>query len=78
MFAGTGAAIRREVFDKIGGFWEFGFEEINIVVAGAGVCSGEDEDDIAAGGIVNSGLNVIEIVRPLFIDDDYLCRTGNS
>ena len=25
---GTGAAIRREVFDKIGGFWEFGFEEI--------------------------------------------------
>lgn len=28
-FAGTGAAIRRKVFDKIGGFWEFGFEEID-------------------------------------------------
>lgn len=27
-FAGTGAAIRKEVYDKIGGFWEFGFEEI--------------------------------------------------
>ncbi len=28
-FHGTGAAIRREVFDRIGGFWEFGFEEID-------------------------------------------------
>ncbi len=28
-FAGTGAAIRRKVYDKIGGFWEFGFEEID-------------------------------------------------
>ncbi len=27
-FAGTGAAIKREVYNKIGGFWEFGFEEI--------------------------------------------------
>ncbi|MCX6155664.1 MAG: glycosyltransferase [Candidatus Kapabacteria bacterium] len=27
-FAGTGAAIRREVYDKVGGFWGFGFEEI--------------------------------------------------
>lgn len=29
VFAGTGAAIRRRVYDKIGGFWEFGFEEID-------------------------------------------------
>ena len=29
LFAGTGAVIRREVYDKIGGFWEFGFEEID-------------------------------------------------
>ncbi len=28
-FIGNGAAIRREVFDKIGGFWEFGFEELD-------------------------------------------------
>jgi GT2 family glycosyltransferase len=28
-FAGTGAAIRRKVFDKIGGFWDFGYEEID-------------------------------------------------
>ncbi len=28
-FPGTGAAIRREVYDKIGGFWEFGFEELD-------------------------------------------------
>ncbi len=26
-FHGTGAAIRRELFEEIGGFWEFGFEE---------------------------------------------------
>jgi len=28
-FPGTGAAIRRKVYDKIGGFWEFGFEELD-------------------------------------------------
>ncbi len=28
-FCGCGAAIRRRVFDKIGGFWEFGFEELD-------------------------------------------------
>lgn len=28
-FPGTGAAIRREVYNKIGGFWEFGFEELD-------------------------------------------------
>jgi GT2 family glycosyltransferase len=27
-FPGSGAAIKREIFDKIGGFWEFGFEEL--------------------------------------------------
>lgn len=26
-FHGTGAAIRKEIFDKVGGFWDFGFEE---------------------------------------------------
>ncbi len=40
-FAGTGAAIRRRVYDKIGGFWEFGFEEIDFctraIVAGFSV-----------------------------------------
>jgi GT2 family glycosyltransferase len=40
-FPGTGAAIRREVFDKIGGFWEFGFEELDFctraIVAGFNV-----------------------------------------
>jgi glycosyltransferase involved in cell wall biosynthesis len=40
-FPGTGAAIRREVFDKIGGFWEFGFEELDFctraIVAGFSV-----------------------------------------
>jgi len=29
VFPGTGAGIRRKVYDKIGGFWEFGFEEID-------------------------------------------------
>lgn len=28
-FCGCGAAIRRKVFDTIGGFWEFGFEELD-------------------------------------------------
>ena len=28
-FHGTGAAIRKKVFDTIGGFWEFGFEELD-------------------------------------------------
>jgi GT2 family glycosyltransferase len=40
-FPGTGAVIRRKVFDKIGGFWEFGFEEIDFctraIVAGFNV-----------------------------------------
>lgn len=27
-FLGGGAAIKREIFDKIGGFWEFGYEEL--------------------------------------------------
>lgn len=40
-FPGTGAAIKREVFDKIGGFWEFGFEELDFctraIVAGLNV-----------------------------------------
>lgn len=40
-FPGTGAAIRRKVFDKIGGFWEFGFEELDFctraIVAGFNV-----------------------------------------
>jgi GT2 family glycosyltransferase len=27
-FPGTGAAIKREIYDKVGGFWGFGFEEI--------------------------------------------------
>lgn len=38
IFPGTGAAIRRKVYNKIGGFWEFGFEEIDFctraIVAG--------------------------------------------
>ena len=38
IFPGTGAAIRRKVYDKIGGFWEFGFEELDFctraIVAG--------------------------------------------
>ena len=29
IFPGTGAGIRKKVFDKIGGFWEFGFEELD-------------------------------------------------
>jgi len=37
-FCGCGAAIRKKVFDKIGGFWEFGFEELDFctraIVAG--------------------------------------------
>ncbi|MFA7627744.1 MAG: glycosyltransferase family 2 protein, partial [Candidatus Kapaibacterium sp.] len=41
IFPGTGAGIRRRVFDKIGGFWEFGFEELDFctraIVAGFGV-----------------------------------------
>lgn len=28
-FHGTGAGIRRELFDKLGGFWGFGFEELD-------------------------------------------------
>ena len=40
-FPGTGAAIKRKVYDKIGGFWEFGFEELDFctraIVAGFNV-----------------------------------------
>ncbi len=41
VFPGTGAAIRRKVYDEIGGFWEFGFEELDFctraIVAGYNV-----------------------------------------
>lgn len=41
LFPGTGAVIKRKVFDKIGGFWEFGFEELDFctraIVAGFNV-----------------------------------------
>ena len=40
-FPGTGAAIKRKVYDTIGGFWEFGFEELDFctraIVAGFNV-----------------------------------------
>lgn len=40
-FPGTGAGIRRKVYDKVGGFWGFGFEEIEFctraIVAGFNV-----------------------------------------
>lgn len=40
-FPGTGAAIRKKVYEKIGGFWGFGFEEIEFctraIVAGFNV-----------------------------------------
>lgn len=40
-FQGTGAAIRKKVFDKIGGFWEFGYEEFDFcsraIIAGFNV-----------------------------------------
>lgn len=40
-FPGTGAAIKRTVYDTIGGFWEFGFEELDFctraIVAGFNV-----------------------------------------
>ena len=53
-------------------------EEVDVAVSGAGVCSGEDEDIIAVAGVVDSGLDVIEIVRPLLVDDDNFCCAGNS
>jgi GT2 family glycosyltransferase len=37
-FPGTGAAIKRKVFDKIGGFWEFGFEELDFCTRA--ICAG--------------------------------------
>ncbi len=40
-FPGTGAAIRRKVYETIGGFWEFGFEELDFcaraIIAGFNV-----------------------------------------
>jgi GT2 family glycosyltransferase len=40
-FPGTGAAIRRKVYDTIGGFWKFGFEELDFctraIIAGFNV-----------------------------------------
>ncbi len=40
-FPGTGAAIKRKVYDTIGGFWEFGFEELDFctraIIAGFNV-----------------------------------------
>lgn len=40
-FPGTGAAIKRKVIDTIGGFWEFGFEELDFctraIIAGFNV-----------------------------------------
>jgi hypothetical protein len=53
-------------------------EEINIAVSGAGVCSGEDVYNVAIGGIVDCGLDVIEIVGPIVVNDDYRRGAGNG
>jgi hypothetical protein len=53
-------------------------EEVDIAVAGAGVRAGEDNDKIAVAGIINCRLNIIKIIRPIVINDDYFRPTGNS
>jgi len=45
--------------------------KINIVVAGTAVYTGEDKDKVAVGRIVDCRLNVIKIIRPIVINDDY-------
>jgi len=52
--------------------------ETNLDVSRAGVCSGKDKDIIAIGGIVDCGLDVIEIVGPIVIDDDYFSGAGDG
>ena len=53
-------------------------EEVDIAVSVSCVSAGEDDNIIAGTGIVDGGLNVIEIVRPLLVNDDYFRYAGNG
>ncbi len=46
-------------------------EEVDIPVTVAGVYSGLDFNDVTVVGIIDSGLNVVEIRRVIVIDGDY-------
>lgn len=53
-------------------------EEVNIVVAFAGICAGEDDDNIAIIGIVDCCLDIVEIRRAVIIDGDYFGLSGDG
>jgi hypothetical protein len=53
-------------------------EEVNIAVALAGVCSGKDNHYVAVVGIVDCGLDIVEIRKPIVINGDHLPTTRNG
>jgi 2,4-dienoyl-CoA reductase-like NADH-dependent reductase (Old Yellow Enzyme family) len=48
------------------------------MISGASVGAREDEDEIAVIRIVDGLLDVVKIIRPFVVDDDYFCRAGNG
>jgi hypothetical protein len=51
--------------------------EIDVPIAGAGICAGINHNGIAVVGIVYCCLDVIEIGWGIVIDGDYPCCTRN-
>jgi hypothetical protein len=53
-------------------------KKVNIPIAIAGICAVSNKNRIAIIGIINSGLNVIEIRGFIVIYGDYFRLTGNG
>jgi hypothetical protein len=51
-------------------------KKLNIAVAIARVCTGKDNYYIAIIGIINRGLNIVKIRRPIIINRNYSPRAG--
>jgi hypothetical protein len=51
-------------------------KKLNIAVAGARICAGQDNYYIAVVGIVDCGLDIVKIRRPIIINGNYSPRAG--
>jgi hypothetical protein len=45
-------------------------EKVNVTVAGAGICTGQDNYYVAIVGIINRGLDIVKIRRAVIVDGD--------
>jgi len=52
--------------------------EVDIAVAIASICAWGNDDHITIESGINRGLDCVEICRPIVVDGDYSCLTGNG